>query len=80
MLNYMCQVGVQHSHITIMMGAVIRSLHKQTNKQTNLSNTNPLNRPGKRAIKQFVACYKDTTENILYYQWFSIRHILQPLY
>jgi len=33
MLNYMCQVGVQHSHITTMKGAVIRrGLHKQTNK------------------------------------------------
>lgn len=30
-----CQVGVQHSHITIIQGAVIRrNLHKQTKKQT----------------------------------------------
>lgn len=73
MLNYMCQIGVQHSHITTMKGAVIRrSLHKQT----NLSNTNPWNRPGTWVIKQFVACYKNTKENILDYQWFSIRHIL----
>jgi len=51
-----------------------------TNKQTNLSKTNPLNRPSTWFIKQFVVCYKNTKENILNYQWFSIRHILQPLY
>jgi len=72
LLNYTCQVGVQHSHITIIQGAVIRrNLHKQTNIEY-LSNINPLNRPDTRVIKQFVACYKNTKENILNYQWFSI--------
>lgn len=59
-------------------GGLSLGVHKQRNKQTRsmCQNTNPLNRPGTQVITQVVARYKNTKENILDYQWFSIRHIL----
>jgi hypothetical protein len=63
-------------------GGLSSGVHQQTNEQTNkqnmeyLSKQKSLEQTWYPIIKQVVACYKNTKENILDYQWFSIRHIL----
>lgn len=84
LLNYMSGGSPTQSHYN-HTGGCHQEKPTQTNKKTNvehLSNTNPLNRPGTRVIKQFVACYKRTKEDILNHQWSSINtycnHCINP--